>query len=487
MIEYTKRLYIYAITAGLLAFSCENVDFGETNVDPDLPITPVSSGLLTNAQWYIGEAVTKTVGDIYVQHISNITYTGESRYDSKNWDSDDLYVNPLLNLQTIINLNEDEETAEGQSVYGSNGNQLAVAKILKAFLFHHVTDRWGMMPYSEALQGLENTHPVFDNQEAIYKSLFDELDEAIALMDDGDGPTGDVIFNGEMDRWKQFANTLKLVMALRLSNVYPEPSGYAATEFKEAMAGAISSVSENLYYTFLSDDNNDNPWQDRFQTREDYALSDVFTDRLLADGDPRIAAYADYTRTSVQDEDPQYIGMPYGLTTSSYKASDVSLLNSNIIYDGTFPGIIFTYAQVAFSYAEAVELGWISGDASQYYEEAIRASFEQWEVEGADDYITSVSLSSDTKTAVQQIAEEKWKALYLQGYESWAEWRRTGYPELTPAAEPLNGTDIPVRHGYDLDFSGTNAENYEAAVQAQGQDDLNTRLWWDEAHPITGK
>ena len=88
---------------------------------------------------------------------------------------------------------------------------------------------------------------------------------------------------------------------------------------------------------------------------------------------------------------------------------------------------------------------------------------------------------------MQQIAEEKWKALFLQGYEAWAEWRRLGYPELTPAAEPLNGSDIPVRHGYDLDWSQSNSANYEAAVSTQGEDNLGTNLWWDAPHPITNQ
>jgi len=487
MKKYIIKLTLFLIL--LFEFtSCETVDFGDTNVDPDATTAAISSGLLTYAESQIGNAVTSETGNLYVQYISNITYTDGSRYGTKNWDMDYLYYGPLINLQTIIDLNTNEDTALSQSAYGFNDNQIAVAKLLKAYFFQFATDRWGMLPYSEALQGLDNTKPVFDSQEEIYLSLFDEIDDALALInEDQDGPTGDLIFDGDMARWTQFANTLKLVMALRLSNVYPSAGGVAATKFTEAMSGTITSVEENLLYPFIADQSYDNPWEDRFETREDYAVSEPFIDRLLADNDPRIDVYAEYTRSSVVAGDPQYIGMPYGLTTSSYAASDVSFITSDIIYEQTAPGVIFTYAQVLFSYAEAVELGWISGSASDYYEAAITASFDQWGAEDSDTYIASVSLSTNAETAMQQIAEEKWKALFLQGYEAWAEWRRLGYPELTPAAEPLNGTDIPVRHGYDLDWSQSNTTNYDAAVSAQGEDDLGTNIWWDVAHPITNQ
>ncbi|RIV42900.1 SusD/RagB family nutrient-binding outer membrane lipoprotein [Flagellimonas pelagia] len=484
MKRYTK-IYCSLLLIGLIG--CDNVDFGETNVDPDAPTTVVSSGLLTNAEKTISSLVTDEIGDLYTQHISQITYTDGSRYVTQNWDSDYLYKGALTDLQTIINVNSDENMAVGQTVYGSNANQIAVARLIKAYIFQYMTDTWGMMPYSEALQGLDNPYPVFDTQEAIYDSLFTEIDEAIAQMDGGTGPVGDQLFGGDMERWKQFGNTMKLIMALRLSNVYPSPTGYAATKFKEAMSGAITSSDENILYPFLADDNNDNPWQDNFQTREDYAVSDVLIDRLIADSDPRLSVYAEYTRTSVSNGTPEYVGMPYGLPNSEILASDVSFISSNVIYNGEFPGMIYMYYQVAFSYAEAVELGWIAGSASDYYEAGITASFEYWGAEGLSEYLAAYPLSTDSATAMQQIAEEKWKALYLQGWESWMEWKRIGYPVLEPATMPLNGDDVPVRHGYDNDYPSNNTENYNAAVSAQGPDNLGTHVWWDTTHPITNQ
>lgn len=488
--QYKFKIAIVALALlGICSQSCDTVDFNDTNVDPDATSQPVSNGLLTYAEKYIGNLVTDELPELYIQHIAEITYTDDSRYGTRNFDIDGYYINPLDNLNLIIELNSDEETAESQANYGATVNQLAVAKLLRAYIFQNLTDRWGMLPYSEALQGMDGPSPVFDSQEDIYNSLFTEIDEALELMDPTlEGPTGDQMFEGDMERWETFANTMKMVMALRLSNVYPEASGYAATKFQEAIdGGVITSNSDNLLYPFLTDDNNDSPWQDAFETREDYAVSDVLIDDLQEDNDPRIDQYAEYTDASVADDDPQYEGMPYGLTTSDAVADNYSFIKSEIIYDGDFPGIIYTYSEVLFSMAEAVELGWISGDASSYYEQAIEASFDQWNANGASDYIASVSLSSNSNTAMQQIAYEKWKALYMQGWEAWFEWRRTGYPELSPAAEPLTGSEIPVRQGYDLDWSTSNSENYDTAIQQQGPDDLSTPVWWDEPHPITNQ
>ena len=167
MKKYIIKLTLFSIL--LFEFtSCETVDFGDTNVDPDATTAAISSGLLTYAESQIGNAVTSETGNLYVQYISNITYTDGSRYGTKNWDMDYLYYGPLINLQTIIDLNTNEDTALSQSAYGFNDNQIAVAKLLKAYFFQFATDRWGMLPYSEALQGLDNTIPVFDSPEEIY-------------------------------------------------------------------------------------------------------------------------------------------------------------------------------------------------------------------------------------------------------------------------------------------------------------------------------
>ena len=156
-----------------------------------------------------------------------------------------------------------------------------------------------------------------------------------------------------MSHWKKFANTLKLVMAMRISNVNQSLGQQKLTEAYNA--GVIGSVAENIHYPYLTEDTNDNPWQDRFQTREDYAVSDVFVNWLVDHNDPRIASYAELP---LADATGTYIGCPYGVQNPNVLQSDISFITDDIIYDGTQAGgMIFSYAQVCFSMAEAALRG----------------------------------------------------------------------------------------------------------------------------------
>ncbi len=477
MKKYLNKLFV-ASAAFTMLTACNDADFGDTNKNTNQVSSVVPSSLLVDAQANIGNIVTTNIPSIYVQHLSQTQYTEESRYQTIHWSYGNLY-NRLLSLKTIIDVNSNPETAEAMAAYGSNNNQIAVAKILRAYYFQYMTDRWGNIPYSEALQGLDNPQPKYDSQEFIYDSLFNEIDEALAMMDAGAGPVGDIYFDGDMTRWAQFANTLKLVMALRLSKVHPDPNGYAATKFREALPGAISSTAENIYHPFISDENFDNPWQDDFvdSGRTDECMSDVIVDFMLDRNDPRIEKYAAPAVSS-----GEYVGMPYGIANAGdIPNDDVSFMNDALIKDPTFPGVVFTYAQVAFSKAEAVELGWISGDTQTFYEEAITSSMEQWGVDQADiaAYLAEPNVAFDANNAMNLIAEQKWLALFYQGFEAWFEWRRLDYPNLSPAPDALTGTGIPVRHGYPDTEPAQNAANYNAAVSEQGPDNMDTPVWWD--------
>ena len=359
----------------------------------------------------------------------------------------------------------------------NSNNTIALATLLRAYYLHTMTDRWGMIPYTEALQGLDNTTPVLDSQETIYKGLFDEIDNALSLINTtATSPNGDILFEGDMTRWTQFGNTLKAIMALRLSKRDTDLGGYAKTKFNEAISGAIKTSSDNIYYTFLSDDNNDNPWQDRYvdNGRTDWLVSDVLVDFLVGTGtntdpqDPRLHKYAEPLVGT-----DRYVGADYGVGNDLI--ANYSLPTTDIIYNQTAPAYVFTAAQIQFSMAEAVELGWMSGDAEAYFKAGIQQSMDQWGVDTTDatDFISSV-----TYTGIQSIAEQKWVALYLQGYEAWAEWRRIGGPAtIVKPADQLQGTDIPQRQAYSSTTPNINAENYAAAIAEQGPDTLDTVLW----------
>ncbi len=459
--------------------SCETVDFADINQNPNEPNQPVASSLLANAEGALAGLLTATTPNLYVQYLSNGQYEEESRYQTLNWDWSSWYAT-LTDLQRVIDLNSNEETrdavAQGDA---SNANQIAVATILRVYFLEMMTTRWGQIPYSEALQGLDAQFPAYDTQEEIYNGLFEELDMALGMIEPGQGPNGDYLFGGDMTRWETFGQTLKMVMALRLSVANPT---LGEQKFNEALGNAISSNSENLYYSYLADENNDNPWEDRFLApnfRRDYLVSDVYVDNLVGSGDsmmpedPRLMEMAEPATSSPGN----YIGAPYGEVNSA--TDDYSFITEDIIYSQDAPAYIYTYAQVLFSRAEAAHLGWTDEDPEMLYEMAVLASMQQWGVseEEANDYI-----AANPYTGPQDIGYEKWVALYLQGYEAWAEWRRLeamGYEkELTPPAELLsNATDIPDRQAYPATAASLNEENYNQAVSSQGPDELNTILW----------
>jgi hypothetical protein len=486
-----KAINIFKYTALFIVLSiaaCSPSDFEDLNVNPNQPSQPVTSALLTSAQkGLIGNIITQSTiltaayPNLYVQFLSDKQYTENSRYSTISFNYGAIYTGPLDNLQSIINLNTDPETAPDVANNGSNANQIAVARILKAYLFLHLTDRFGDIPYSEALQRTDNFRPKFDTQQEIYNSLFTELKEAVAQMDNGAAPAGDIMFGGDLDMWRIFANTMRMVMALRISKVDAQKG---QTEFVAAMNdGVITSNDENITFTYLADDNNDNPWEDAFETRLDYAISSTFEDKLTAMNDPRLAVFANPATAS-----GTFVGMPYGIEEAAAGAianSSVSFLG-DAVREQTSTSYIYTYAQVLFSLAEAAHLGWIPGGeaaAADYYLDGIAASWEQW---GVDDdaeyagYVAQASVAYTPATAMEKIGTQKWIALYLNGYEAWAEWRRIGYPVLSPAPASLNPGGIPRRQAYPSFEATLNSTNYNEAVSRLGEDDLDSRVWWDQ-------
>lgn len=492
MRTYNKIIFGALSSLAIAVSSCTK-GFEGININPNEPSTAVTSALLTAAQTglitqgtTIGTATVLTVSypALYVQQISDKQYTENSRYSTTSFNYGGIYTGPLDNLQTIIRINSDPATATDAAKNGSNANQIAVARILKAYYFLHITDRFGDIPYFDALKRTENFSPQFDTQKDVYTDLFKELKEAVAQMDGGAPVTGDILFGGDMDQWKIFANTIRLVMALRISNADP---AMGQAEFNSALtAGVISDNSENIFYTYQADQNNDNPWEDAFETRLDHCVSDVFVNALKAVNDPRLAVFANPAAAT-----GAYTGMPYGVPESDAGAianSAVSFLGDEMRQQ-TSPSYIYTYAQVLLSQAEAAQLGWIPGGdaaAATYYNDAIRASWEQWDAYNPADYaayILQPAVAYNGASYKELIGFQKWVALFLQGYEAWAEWRRLEYPVLAPAPASLNaGGGIPVRQAYPAFEATLNTENYNKAVSESlgGKDDLNGHVWWDK-------
>jgi hypothetical protein len=474
MKKINQIIYISAATL-VLAVSCKKFD-GNLNVSPNAPIKASGTQLIANAERSLPDVSSSPYGVHYPQHLSNTSFTENSRYATVNFNFNGWYTGPLMDLETVIN-STTLDANEGPVV-----NQIAVAKILKAYIFWFITDRWGDLPYAEALNGKEDFTPKYDKQQDIYNSLFVLLDQANAAIITGN-LKNDIMYNGDVTKWKKLGNTIHMLMALRLSKV---DAAKGTAEFNKAVTnGIMTSNSDNFAYPHLADAANENFWYTQMNRmgRLWYAVSKPLVDTMQASGDPRLPVFAN--KATSGPNSGTYVGLDYGLTTT-VTPTNYSLLGDKLRVQNA-PVYLVTYPQALFAMAEAAKSGWIPGGdatAKTNYESGITNSILQWTgaTTGASTYIVQPKILYNPAEAIKQIAVQRWIHLFLNGYEAWAEWRRTGYPVLI-AAPGANGNNIPRREAYPTIEMSNNTANYNAAVAAfpyGGTDGLNTRVWWDK-------
>ena len=455
-------------------------DFDELNIDPTRTTKINPENLLTAVLRDLRTIPYGYVGNIYAQYLSQTGLKFESRYVEveRSNDFNSWYSGPLINLDQIIELNVNEETREEASLSGANHNQIAVAEILKSFIYLQMTDRWGPLPYSVALQGRKNFKPYYDSQETVYKDILSILEYATQMIKSDQPVKGDFLLEGDMSRWKDFAHSLQMIAALRISNVRPD---LARDAFIRAFnSGVISSTHENIVYPFLDEVDNENPWFYFFRTHRDITLSNVLIDRLVDLKDPRLYSFADPAQS-----DSLYRGFPYGVAVTEIDPFAVSYPHSILVRGRTTPLPLLTHAQILFSKAEAAYRGWTEEDPEFLYYEAIKSSMEQWDAFHRDtfqNYIGHPDVKWVTDRAFELIGQQKWIALFMQGFEAWAEWRRLGYPDLKPAPDALNQSkQIPVRLPFPTSERDLNYDNWKFAVDTwlNGEDGFDSKLWWD--------
>ncbi len=490
-----KLIYSMLLISSVMVVSCTD-NFEEINTNPNEPVTVPTAHLLTSAERsLIGEFFGNhdnlsgigTTVSTYSQYIAGLRGGFDDIYLTVEADFSDIYTGGLRNLEEIISLNTDEETSVIVSISGANVNQIAVAKILKAWAFHNMTDIWGDIPYFEALKGKGNALPVYDTQESIYLDLLEELTEASDMIDlSATSPTGevdivgDIIYKGDMELWKKFANSLKMRVALRLSKVLPSVSEVAISE--AYAEGVFESNFDNAMYSYLAAAPNYNPYYFRYELSvPNYGITNTMVDKLADFSDPRLIVYADTAERN--DLGGGYVGMPFGLsrgTASGISDFAVSWPNKKNILQITTPYMMMSFAEVQFILAEAAEKGWIAGDPAAFYEGGIEASMTQWGIETSeiDTYLAQPEIQYNTADPYRSIGDQKWIALYMQGIQGWAEWRRLGFPELEVAQDALID-GIPRRKGYPPSETNLNKANYDKAIERQGPDILLTRVWWD--------
>lgn len=523
---YNKRFKLYlavSICAMALITSCSKIDdFGDTNIDPNAATSPYTAGLLTNTLSNIGSALAwdqggfSTQQGLYCQYFSETQYPEISSYAKPNNNWDGYYAGALKDLQVIIDYNSDPATAGIASSYGTNSNQIAIAKILKSWYFWFLADTYGDIPYKDIFNISNSGIIAYTSQQEVYDSLFKELDEAVTMFDAGGTVVqGDILFNPasastQVAKWQQLANSLRLIMALRLSKV---DASKGKTEFNAALnaPGGVLQEGNNVNLTYPGG-NFPNPFYNyiNITRRDDYGMSDVMVDWMENLYDDRLYVFARNVPTNLD-----VTGFPYGLT----RTEAIDFANSNpgwtrpvgsstsIFADGTnfidqaSPVTVLGSAEVFLARAEAAKLGWTTEDAEELYYTGIKENWKQWDIyagllqpayggvelngEDYDYYISQedIALTGDDGD-IEKIATQEWVSHYPKGWMGWADWRRTGFPTLTPSVNSQYNK-IPVRVPYGQNEYSLNPNNVAtAAGQYTGADATSNSMygpvWWDK-------
>ncbi|SHN26074.1 Starch-binding associating with outer membrane [Cyclobacterium lianum] len=529
-----KKYINLFILCSFLAFTSCDERFEELNTDPNRPGADVFDPnlILPVATYGYGDMLTGYSGPIlfqsmWIQALAS-TSTGGANYYS-NADkyvisgSTNSYIQGVWNNGYTVasRLNQMQSLAETKGFT----NLVAVGEIFKVSTLSFVSDVYGDIPYSEGLQAEEGiTQPKFDNQAEAYQNMLTDLETALnALNPAADPIRNDVIYGGDLAKWRKFGYSVMLKMALRLVKVDPAA---AQTWVQKAVAGGVfespdddalvPSDQPNGYAN--TNANALNVVDDIYEVR----WSKEMIDYLKSTNDPRLPIIAEVPPaglaanrdgTVVGNNDPAVqIGLPngYDLTGGQFDISNhpdfpgptgsggnVATIGAysrpTAIYrDREAPVFALTYAEVQLLLADAAVRGLASGSASEYYNNGVEGAFASigkfggGSVSAADvmAYLDANPLDQSTEeAALEMINEQYWATTsILANYvEAWNNWKRTGYPELTPVNFPGNFSSgqIPRSQPFPAGESSVNQESLVSAISRMGGDDWITRTWWD--------
>lgn len=476
-----KLTLIFAFIASVVFTSCTK-DFDTINIDPNNPTTLPSHLLLpSTVRQFSNTSYSVFVGGEFAGwagQLAKVQYNDEQRYIPREsvitstWSN--MFAVGISDADQMYKIGGDEE----------NPNIQGAALVLQAYGYAFVADIYGDAPFTEAMMVSEGIlSPAYDAQETVYDGILAKLDEAMTLLGTGGtiDATSDILYGGDVDKWIGFAASLKFRVLMRMSGVRSVGSELQALVNTGLL---FSSNDEEAKLIYTSDAPSANPMYESivFGTRLEWKVNEQMVDLLTNNGDPRLPVYVQ------PNGDGEYRGKPSGIESvpnNDYNYDNVSPIGEFYLRPEA-PGFFVSYAELQFLMAEAAQKGLISGGnaaASDYFREGIRASLEFNEISDGDAaaYLASnpAQLATSESVALSQIGNEKWKALYCQGYEAWSEQRRTGYPVL-PVAIDGAINEIPSRFTYPTIESSINKANYEAAVAAQGADLLTTKIWWNK-------
>ncbi|GAA4469884.1 SusD/RagB family nutrient-binding outer membrane lipoprotein [Nibrella saemangeumensis] len=387
-------------------------------------------------------------------------------------------------------------------------NTYQAARIWKAYVFMILTDTYGDIPYFEAGQGYTNEiiSPKYDAQQAIYKDILKELEEASAALKTTEAPvTTDILYGGDVAKWKRLGYSFMLRAAMRLTKVDPAT---AEAYVKKAVAGGVfQSNADNSVIRHTAIYNNYIANHLAAREKTNFYLAAPFVNYLKENNDPRLPIFAvryvgakggQEQTTSRASSDPSVqVGMPMGYNDVSITTVlqqhgvaslwDFSQVNLNTVLKLDSPEFHITYSQVQLLLAEAAVRGWVTGSAAEYFTKGVRANLEQMAQYGVT--IPEATIKAyldahplDTSKALEQINTQYWVSTFLDGNESFANFRRSGYPALKK--NPYPGSEVKGDFIRRLPYPDSeivvNSANMNEAIKRQGANTLDTRIWWDK-------
>ncbi len=477
-----KRLYsfllFFLIAAG---FSCTK-DITRFNKDTKHAQEVPGETLFSNAVLnYVNTLATSNVNTnvfrFTVGHWAATTYQDEPQYDFTTRAIPDRLWNAFY--RTILgNLAEAKKnvSADATLLEGEKKNKIAQIDIMQVCGYYFLTTTYGDVPYTEAGDD-KNLFPKYDDAATVFADLIKRLQADVAALDasqSGISGAQDLIYAGDIAKWKKFGNSLLLRLAMTIAK---SDAATSKSVFEAANAGAFSSNDDNAQMKYLPQAINANPlWVDLVQSgRQDMVAGKPLMDELKTLNDPRLPLYFRPNNDGVQ------VG---GVVGGSSTFSLMSKPSEQMIAQ-TFPQTIMGYWEVEFLRAEAVERNYtVSGSAQSHYNNAITASIEWWGGTSANatTYLAqpSVSYTSAPGDWQHKIGLQKWIALYNEPVQGWVEMRRLGVPGTDIVPLPVGAkSGFPMRLPYSQGEQQLNPDSYKAAATAIGGDKVETKLWFE--------
>lgn len=492
------------INVSLLSFvvfiSACSKDFKEINTSPDQVENPTLDYILPNIQLTLSDNAYYTnltiIGQLMYQVSNNGTnFTTLTIGTNKEYHFEYQYATAIKNLVDFV-----DRTKESEELINYN----SIGRIMKAYAFHNITDLYGDIPYFNAGKGYidRNFQPEYDDQKLIYEDMLNELKDAAEKFNPAQKRPGatDIIYKGDISKWKKMAYSLMLRLALRINKADPETS---AKWISTAINGGMFESNDdnftvfykpNTYYATIS---NGQPTPFIYYTS--WKLAAPFVDFLKNNNDPRIYIYS-----IVPDQNPADGVIPESDTAAAnqfglppftpggeipkplpeYSVSPPTTFGK---YDAPF--IHISYSEVQYMMAEIAARELVpeasKTEASAYYEKGLRAAMNQLDIYGGSYKLSEASINkyimdhplntASTEAALEQINTQYWLETHYNFYETFSNWRRSGYPKFDETKFV-----IPRRMPYTVKEANINTANLQKAIERQGPDLITTRVWWDK-------